>query len=156
MLTRKEELKAKILESRKYKLGIKVGAITAFCEAAGTEAKDMSLSSLFLPEDYDFLFSEAEKVAKRNRVHLYLEKDLLATDLFPDVDATGRWVFVIYKKKEILDKYLALKAEKERLVQAGKYIGDARKEIAREMGRLLGYSEGIIEEKIKRGSQKAD
>ena len=145
-----------ILSSKAYELGVKIGAISAFCEAAASEAKSMSLSSLFLPADFDLIDAEARRVAEENGVHLYLEKSLLATDLFPNVDTAGKWVYVIYKKKEFLDRYLDLKEEKERLVKAGQYSGDARLEIARNFGRILGYSEGYLEGRLKAGSRKTE
>ncbi len=40
---------------------------------------------------------------------------------------------------------MALKAEKETFVAEGTYEGEARREIAREMGRLLSYPEEHIE-----------
>lgn len=139
--------------TKAYELGIKIGAITAFCEAARAECKNMSLSGLFPPEDYEFLSKRAEAVAKQNEVQLWLEKDFLSTDLFPDVDSTGKWLFVIYKKPEFLEAYHALKERKKGLVQEGAYLGNARKEIARSLGRLLGYSESYIEEKLGSGRE---
>ena len=78
-----------------------MGEIKAWCEAARCEAKDLSLSELFHPDDYAFLLPEAEKAAKKYEVSLYLEKDFLVTDLWPNLDVQGRWVLVIYKKPEI-------------------------------------------------------
>ena len=140
-----------IERTKAYELGIKIGAITAFCEAAHAECKNMSLSGLFPPEDHEFLSRRAEAVATQNEVRLYLEKDFLSTDLFPDADSTGKWLFVIYKKPEFLEAYNALKQRKKALVQQGAYLGNARKEIARSLGRLLGYSESYIEEKLRSG-----
>ncbi len=44
----------------------------------------------------------------------------------------------------VKDEYLALKKEKQALVASGRYEGEARKDIARKMGRLLSYSEEKI------------
>ena len=141
--------KNNVLKSKAYNLGKQVGEIKAWCEAAGNEAKDMSLSNPFQPKDYKFLLPEAEKLAKRNGVRLYLEKSLLQTDLFKGLDLSRQWVFVIYKKQQILDRYLTLKADKEHLVNNGKYLGNTRKEIARKMGTLLGYSKATIELRLE-------
>lgn len=40
---------------------------------------------------------------------------------------------------------MALKARKQKLIDDGQYEGDARQEIAREMGQLLSYPEERIE-----------
>ena len=140
--------KEAILESEAYQLGIKTGALAAFCEAALTEAKAMSFSSAYSPEEYEILSSEAEKYAEKYGVHLYLDKELLKTELFKKVKTTGKWVYIIYKDKLVLKKYLSLKAKKNRLVKTGKYSYNARMEIAKELGRLLGYSEKYINKKL--------
>ncbi len=45
----------------------------------------------------------------------------------------------------VKDEYRALKSRKQKLIDDGLYEGEARKEIAREMGRLLSYPEERIE-----------
>lgn len=128
-----------ILTSREYSLGKFIGEIKAWCEAAMCGVKNMSLSELFVPEDYAFLLPEAEKYAERCGVHLYLEKTFLTTDLWPKIDTAGKWVFVIYKAQKNIDDYLTLKAQYDMLVNKGIYIGTVRKEVSQKMGLLLGY-----------------
>ncbi len=109
----------------------------------------MSLSSPFKPEDYELLHPHIEKAARENEVQFYLEKTLMTTDLFADIDVSGMWVFVIYKKDRVLEDYLSLKSEKERLEEKGEYEGKTRKEIAKDMGRLLGYDEEYIARRLE-------
>ena len=45
----------------------------------------------------------------------------------------------------VKDEYLALKDEKKTLLDQNLYEGEARKEIARKMGKLLSYSDEKIE-----------
>jgi len=127
------------LDKQSFDLGKKVGAITAWCEAARTGAKAMSLSSPFKPEGRGLLAPYMEEIARENEVKYHLDKELMTTDLFADIDMTGMWVFVIYRDDETLKGYLALKDKKARLEQAGEYVGEARHEVAMAMGRLLGY-----------------
>ena len=125
-----------------------VAGIGAGCSNVGSDVKKLSLSAPFSPDDYTFLLPEAKKYAKLYGVHLFLEKNLLETDLFPNLQIKGDWVFVIYKKKPILDRYLLLKTEKEKRVHNNQYSGEVRKALAIQMGRLLSYSEGNIEERL--------
>jgi len=127
-----------------FKLGMHVGEIKAWCEAAKNDAKEMSLSAPFKPEDYEILLPYMEKHAERNAVSFYHEKELIVTDLFGDVELSGIWVFVIYRSPETLEKYIKLKEDKARLTESGSYMGDARKDIAVRFGRLLGYSDAMI------------
>ena len=133
------------MDEQSFQLGVHVGEIKAWCEAAKNDAKEMSLSAPFKEEEYSVILPYMREYAERNNVNYYLEKELLKTDLFPDIDLEGIWVFIIYRKQEILLAYLSLKKEKENLLETREYEGEKRREIARKMGRLLGYSESAIE-----------
>jgi|APSaa5957512622_1039677.scaffolds.fasta_scaffold09183_5 hypothetical protein len=127
-----------------FKLGMHVGEIKAWCEAVKNDAKGMSLSAPFKPEDYETLLPYMVEHSERNGVNFYHEKELIATDLFGDMDLSSIWVFVIYRRPETLEKYLKLKEDKEKLLESGSYEGDTRKDIAVHFGRLLGYSDAMI------------
>lgn len=133
----------KKIDLRSYNLGV----IGAFSEVVNLGIKKLALSSPLSPGDMADLLEDAERIAKKNGVSIYLEKDLLATDLFPEEVSRGQQVLLIYKG-EVKKEYLALKAEKNELVRAGNYRGEARKEIGRKMGRLLSYPEEIIEQML--------
>ncbi len=130
-----------------FELGKHVGEIKAWCEAAKNEAKELGLSAPFRPEEYETLLPHMKEQAERNSVNFFLEKNLIITDLFGDMDLSGIWVFLIYMHQKTLDNYLKLKTDKEKLVKSGKYEGEARKEIAIRFGKLLGYSERCILER---------
>lgn len=127
-----------------FKLGMQVGEIKAWCEAAKNDAKELSLSAPFKPEDYKTILQYMKEYATKNEVSYYHEKELIVTDLFGDMDLSGIWVFIIYKHPEILEKYLKVKEDKEKLVDTGAYEGEARRNIAVRFGRLLGYSDPLI------------
>lgn len=137
------------IDERSFALGKQVGEIKAWCEASRSGAKEMSLSAPFKPEDYESLLPHMEEQAGRNEVKFHLERSLMGTDLFGEMDLSGIWVFIIYAEDEVLERYLDLKAEKERLESEGEYVRDARRGIAEGMGRLLGYSEAHIDRRLK-------
>jgi len=130
-----------------FKLGMHVGEIKAWCEAVKNEAKEMSLSAPFKPGEYETIVPYMKEQADRNGIRFYHEKELIITDLFGDMDLSGIWVFIIYKGPETLEKYIKLKEDRTKLLEAGKYAGAARREIAFRFGRLLGYSDPMINEK---------
>ena len=130
-----------------FKLGKMVGEIKAWCEASKNEAKELGLSAPFKPEDYDTLLPHMVEQAENSSVNYYLEKSLIITDLFGDMDLSGIWVFLIYKHQETLENYLKLKEDKEKLMDSGKYVGEARRDLAIRFGKLLGYSERCILER---------
>jgi hypothetical protein len=128
------------IDMRSYNLGV----IGAFSEVVSLGIKKLALSAALEPEEMILLLDEAEKIADRNGVSIYLEKNFLITDLFPEAITTGKHVLLIYMGP-VKDEYMQLKAEKDELVRTGQYQGEARLEIARKMGRLLSYPEPRID-----------
>ncbi|GMR22265.1 MAG: hypothetical protein BMS9Abin37_0601 [Acidobacteriota bacterium] len=128
------------IDERSYQLGV----IGAFAEVVGLGVKRLALSSAMSPEDMDALIDEAEKIIARNDALSYREADFLVTDLFPEEVTAGKQVILIYNDP-VRDEYLTLKERKQKLIDDGRYRGEERKEIAREMGRLLSYPEERIE-----------
>lgn len=131
------------VDARSYNLGIMGG----FAEVVRLGVKELALSEVMSPEEMDDIFPDAKIVAERNAVQLYREADLLVTDLYPADVAVGKDVLLIYTG-DTLEKYFALKADKEKLVNAGQYEGQNRIEIARRFGRLLSYPSSVIDDLI--------
>ena len=135
---------AQEIDERSYQLGV----IGAFAEVVGLGVKKLALSSAMSPEQMDALIGEAEKIIERNGALSYRETDFLVTDLFPSEVTEGKHVILIYRDP-VKDEYMALKARKRRLIERGRYEGEPRKAIAREMGRLLSYPEERIEKTLE-------
>lgn len=136
------------IDKRSYNLGV----IGAFSEVVAFGIKKLALSAPLAPEEMSQLIEEAERIAQSNGVFIYLEKDFLVTDLFPEEITAGKYVLLIYLDP-VKDDYMALKTEKEKLIQTGQYQGEARKNIAIKMGHLLSYPEDRIEKMLVKGSE---
>lgn len=136
------------IDPRSYQLGIMGG----FSEVVRLGVKKLALSEVMTPEEMDDVMDDAMVIAKRNKVQMWRETDFLVTDLYPADVAEGKHVLLIYTG-DTLDQYLAIKADKAKLVAAGEYEGEAREEIARRFGRLLSYPESIIDELIESQSK---
>ena len=133
------------MDNRSYQLGV----IAAFSEVVAVGVKKLALSAPLSPEEMSQLLPDAERIAEENGASIYLEKDFLVTDLFPEDITAGKHVLLIYLDP-IKDKYLALKQEKEELIKSEEYYGEARQNIARKMGRLLSYPEERIEKMLEK------
>lgn len=133
------------IDGRSYNLGV----IGAFSEVVSYGIKTLALSEALAPDEMAALRDEAERIAARHGVSLYLEDDLVVTDLFPADVAAGKQVLLIYTGST-KDDYMAIKADKAALEAAGRYEGEARAEIARRFGRLLSYPEKTIAEMLAR------
>lgn len=128
------------IDERSYQLGV----IGAFSEVVGVGVKKLALSSAMAPAEMEALVDEAERIVERNGAECFLETDFLVTDLFGPEVTEGKHVLFIYTGTT-REEYEALKARKAQLLADGAYDGEARKDIAREMGRLLSYPEARIE-----------
>ena len=126
----------------------RLGAAAAFSEMVRFDVKKLALTTAVSPQEMIVLEDELRRTIAEQGVQAHLETDLIVTDLFPEDIAEGKHLILIYKG-DTLDGYLALKEKKQALVRNGKYSGQARKDIAREFGRMLSYPEATIEEKIK-------
>ena len=127
------------IDQRSYRLG----SIGAFAEMVGAGVKKLALSAPMTPQEMDALLEDAEGIAADHGVDLYLEADFLVTDLFSPELTDGKQVLLIYRGGT-LEEYLALKAEKRRLVEETQYLDDRRLEIARRFGKLLSYTDEKI------------
>ena len=129
------------IDDRSYQLGIMGG----FSEVVRLGVKKLALSEVMSPEEMDKVMDDAAVIAERNKVEIWRETDFLVTDLYPADVADGKHVLLIYTG-DTLDQYLAIKADKAALIEAGDYEGEAREEIARRFGRLLSYPEAVIDD----------
>ena len=132
------------IDERSYQLGIMGG----FAEVVRLGVKTLALSEVMHPDEMDGVMEDAAVIAKRNRVEIWRETDFLVTDLYPANVAEDKHVLLIYTGGT-LDKYLALKADKETLIEAGNYEGEEREEIARRFGHLLSYPEAVIDDLLQ-------
>lgn len=128
------------IDRRSYDLG----GIGAFAEVVGAGVKKLALSAPMSPAEMDALYDEAVRIIERNHALSHRETNFLTTDLFPEEITKGKHVILIYTGT-VKDEYMALKQEKQALVASGRYQGEARKGIARKMGKLLSYSDEKIE-----------
>lgn len=126
-----------------YNLGI----IGGFSELVDMGVKKLAFSEALTPDEMDKLVAEAEKIAERNHVKLYREKDLIVTYLFPADVAVGKDVLLIYNGST-LEEYMSLKQEIKVLEKEGKYAEEAKMHISIRLGKLLSYPQAKIDELI--------
>jgi len=124
-----------------------IGAITAMAEMVDYGIKGIALSATLPPDEMDEFFEYGVEAAASYNVPVFRESDFLVTDLFSAELTDGRDVLLICHDSTY-QQYLDLKAEKQRLIDAGQYEGEARTEIARSFGRLLSYPEAAIEREL--------
>jgi hypothetical protein len=135
--------------SKSEKMYFTLGMMNSYAESVSNKAKILGLGEPLSPAQTDALYKYAEMIAQDNKVKLYRETELLVTDLFPAFITKNKHVILIYLD-DTLEKYLTIKRDKEKLVKTGKYMGEARKNIARRFGKLLSYQDDVIEAKLNK------
>jgi len=130
-------------------LSYAIGNFSSFAEVVNIGLKKMALSQALPTAQMDDLEKEVRKIADERQVKIYREPDFLVTDLFPPSATAGKEVLIIYRGGT-LDEYFALKKRKAGMVSAGQYQGDARRDIAVAMGKLLSYPDQKIDQLLSR------
>jgi hypothetical protein len=118
--------------------------IYAFAEVVGSGVKPLALSPPMTREEYNRIRNPIQIIADEYRVHVLVDEEFLTTKLFNLAFTEGKVVVHFAKDASILDRYKRLKELKARKQKEGK-LGELEDEIARELGRILGYDESTIE-----------
>lgn len=130
------------------KISFQLGMINCFVEMVACGVKKLAISPPISPSDYEFVGKASEEIVRGFGIEFYLEKSLLITDLQPAEFTEGKWSILYYEDDKVLEDYLALKKNKQKLEQSGRYDEKARKKISFEFGRLLSYPREKIDGKI--------
>lgn len=120
-----------------------MGVLAAFAEVVSMDVKQIGLSEMFSEEEATKWEPVVNHIAERNGVKAYRENDFLVTDLFSPSRTNGLTLFLIYKG-DTLEKYNALKKRKAELITNNQYDEPGRREIATGFGKLLDYSDDVI------------
>ncbi len=126
-----------------------LGMIYAFAEIVGSGVKPLALSPPLTKEEYTRLKSPIRLMADEYGIHLLVDEDFLTTKLFNHAFTDGKVIVHMVKDTSIIERYKGLKELKARRRREGNLI-EFEDEIARCLGRLLGYDEVTIEELLKK------
>ena len=130
-----------------------LGVIDAFNEVIKAGVKNLALSHPNTYEDTLTLLPSVKEITNQYGTKYEIEPNLLITDLFPYSANKGKTVILFWKNDEIINKYHALKIQKEIALNQGTY-NKVRYQIAYDFGKLLSYSDEAIENYIKNNNEK--
>ncbi|MDD2956003.1 MAG: hypothetical protein PHD67_06780 [Oscillospiraceae bacterium] len=116
------------------------GVMECFNEMLRAGVKCLALSHPFPSQkEREAYLPFAQEVSLRYQTQFCLEDDPLITDLFPASMNRGKCGILFFREDSVREEYLALKKQKNALLAAGEYRGEARLELARRYGALLSY-----------------
>ncbi len=132
-------------------LSYAIGNFSTFAEIVDIGLKKMALSSALPSAEMDALEREVRQRTGNWNVQIYRESEFVVTDLFPASATRDKDVLIIYRG-DTLDEYEALRERKAVLEASGQYEGEARREIAWAMGKLLSYPDEKIRQLLGESS----
>ncbi|MBD3205584.1 hypothetical protein GF319_04455 [Candidatus Bathyarchaeota archaeon] len=141
-----EEFNVDKLDKHSFYLGM----IYAFAEVVGSGVKRLGLSPPLDEEEYKELIEDTRIIAYEYGVEIYTDKDFLETLLFNPEYTRDKTVIHLADSSATLEEYMKLKEHKKRLEESGELNSKHEEEIARRLGRLLSYSDEIIENLIEK------
>jgi len=123
-----------------------VGAMSAFNEMISCGCKNVALGHPTSDRaERDEHLEFAKIMCEKRGTFCCAEDGGFLTDLFPWSMNKDKFNVLFYRDESYRDAYFELRARKERLVAEGKYVGEIRRQIAVEYGKLLSYSDEAIE-----------
>lgn len=125
-----------------------LGMINCFVEMVAVGVKELALSPPLLPNDYNLVKPYSDKIIAGFEIKSYTDDSLLVTMLQTEDFTKGKKTILYFRKEETLNKYLALKTEKEKLLSEKRWTAEADRRLSEKFMRLLSYPEELIEEKI--------
>ena len=140
------EYKDKNLQEFSYLLGLFYGKVGTFCEVITKGAKNLAFSEPFYLDDEKLLAPYVEKTTKEYGVKYFFEDSLMLTRLFASVDMDGKGVYILFKEDKYFERYMALKSQEKKLLEENLYSEKEQINLGRELGRLMSYSENVINE----------
>lgn len=130
------------------------GVIDAFSEVVHAGVKRIAYSHA--TTDYQLFLDDisyAKIACQKYDIKMYIEEDMLTTDLFKQSDSKDHYVVILYLHDKDLKEYLDLKEKKRVCLEQGTYDMH-RHEIAQTLGHLLSYSDERIEAFIANNPDK--
>lgn len=138
-----------------------LGVMDCFCEMVSAGLKKLALSHPYTTGlERDAYLDGVKKLCDQYGVSYYVEDELIETDLFPGKPGQRQYLYLFYRTDDVLEAYLRLKErqrildERKRLQEPGTDIGQQRRELAREFGRLLSYPEDGIERLLNKAARQ--
>ena len=133
------------------------GAMDCFNEVLAADVKNLAFGS---PEkdkaERDRQLEPARDICQKYGTKYYVEDEAFFTDLFPLSANQDTYLIIFYKHDRYIEQYLELKRRKKELVEKREYKGEARFQIAYDLGKLLSYSDEAIREKVEKNTEKEE
>ena len=89
-------------------ISYQLGAVAAFAEMVSTGMKKLAFSGIIEEKDLAVLEPGIKEITEKYHVSYHCQYNLIKSELAGDEQIKDRYVFLIYRDKEVLDEYFKL------------------------------------------------
>ncbi|WP_051287421.1 VOC family protein [Algoriphagus mannitolivorans] len=114
------------------------GQLESFAEMVQAGVKPIAFGPPMTEAEASLFKAEAERIAGKYGLEIWLETDFPETDLFPLNATQGKQFYILGNSNSLL-AYQSWKDEVKGLISSQAYTNDTRRSLSRRLGRLLGY-----------------
>lgn len=141
-----------------YKLdpiSYKIGMINCFIEMVACGVKPLAISPPIPPEELPLLEQASRELSEGFGTRYETVDSLMITDIQSEEFTRGKASILYYKNDTAIREYHSLARWVAALESQGRYAGQVRKEISWAFGKLLGYPDPVIRQKVE-GDKRID
>ena len=129
-------------------LSYKIGMIICFIEMVACGVKPLAISPPVEKDELAVLEQASRELSEGFGTCYETVESLMVTDIQSAEFTKGKQSILYYKNPEVINQYHSLARRANELERANAYAGPVRREISYEFGRLLGYPEEVIRQKV--------
>ncbi len=132
------------LDKKSYEIGM----INSFIEMIACGVKPLAISPPIDPDDLSLMEEASDELSRGFGTKWFTVENLIITDIQSEAFTAGKNSILYYRDDSVAEKYRDLERQISDLKAAGKYCGEARRNISIEFGKLLGYPMDVILRKV--------
>lgn len=136
-------------------ISYKIGMINCFIEMVACGVKPLAISPPIPPEELPLLEQASRELSEGFGTRYETVDSLMITDIQSAEFTKGKASILYYKTDEAIGTYHDLARRAAELEAQGRYTGQERHDISWAFGKLLGYPDAVIHEKVD-GEERID
>lgn len=131
------------------RISYEAGMINCFIEMVACGVKPLAISPPIEPENLALIEEISKELSEGFGTKWLTVQSLMITDIQSAEFTKGKHSVLYYKDDAVIERYMELSALVDSLSEKGEYSGKRRTDISIEFGRMLGYPDNVIFEKIE-------
>ena len=135
------------------RISYEIGMINCFIEMVACGMKPLAISPPIEPENLEIMEQVSKELSEGFGTKYMAVESLMITDIQSADFTRGKNSILYYKDDNVINRYKELDAQIDYLTRNCEYKGQIRRDISIEFGRMLGYPDYIILEKVDSGGK---